>query len=266
MGTKKIYILGTGPSAAFAAMACQNFGVQWEMHGREIPRVEGPVFFHHSLTGNMPPAAIEISLQGSREGYSAKTGRPGKRTSADFYGLQAGAEPHFLAGFPPQAQLQAFAKEYKNQIVLRELEGDEFEGEHVITTLAHPDLKSEKFPMVVARDVIWRYTANFMVYDGRPNLPVRWGNLWGSTFWEFGSNKMGESLDDLVAQINLPPTSQLSRSMFRLAHGLNVSHTPLSWADRQGGNRLRVGRFSEMNARRLSHEAYSDTWLWLEGR
>lgn len=267
----QITILGSGPAAFFAASACENHQVDWRMIGREIPRTFGPIFFYRSLMAGQKPDLIDMTLVGSRAVYAEKTGSSGRLTSADFFGL--GGKATYLAAFSPHEQMHSFYFHHRMRIEFRNLvvgEAEELTRRgNVINTLPHPFL--QVFPVPIYHwptlELANRDFSPFIKYDGFREVPwVRWGCMWDHTFLELPSRMAGDagllesSLQAFLQHKGIAPLQTA------FSPGRDLVHNPLTWDERCGQRSIRVGRFSEMNRRKLAHHAYDDVWDWLNQR
>jgi hypothetical protein len=273
----KVTILGAGPAGMFAAAACQNFGVMWEVWGKVVPKVAGPVFFHEPLVPSIRPAVIKMQLEGSIANYASRQQRT--RTSANYFGLEFGNSTVYRAGWDPNIQMDMFYLSYMEHFHLGVNITDESVGKllktpgvYVINTLPDPELLRYPFPILVyPYEDPFEVTAltngqpeNFISYNGSSwGDYIRSGCLWGECFLEYTGEFSGLSDEEMFEVLRetfpaLPPH-------LRCIRAFNIVHAPLPKSQCHGLRKLTTGRFATRNTRMLAHHSYADTWEWLEG-
>jgi hypothetical protein len=267
---KKVTILGMGPAALFAAKACQNFGVEWECIGKQLPSLRGPIFFRDPLHQNDKFHPVKMELVGTAFEYGINKGAPGKPNSAMYFGLQQG--DLILPGYEPNICMKNFRCDPKIAYKFKEMaltpeDVKKLEQENrIINTLPHPQIQLSISWMVLVR--LKNYSKeNFIRYMGTPSgVVVRWGCMWNDLFVELNPN-IKTPLEIEAAWEQFSSSRQFQKEELELEEKLEfvsireVLSEPLPQND--FGNILRVGRFSTMRNRDLAHDAYRQTWEWL---
>lgn len=263
----------------FAAKACHNYGVVWNVIGKQVPEIRGPVFFHEKLSPSDPARIVRLQLLGSVATYAEKnTGRANIRTSAHYYGLHRQPQ-ETMGGWSPNASMQNFLHKHQDKFMLDQLVSDDMvlaflgAGVLVVDTRPAPGLNfTESLGFVQPLEE--GLTNNIMYYIGS-NLctAIRAGILWDEAFLEYpeGVSPNPATVDKDLAwlrTVTVGATQDLFREVYPEAmgkvkfRGVYGGRNPTLADDYS--NYLRVGRFATGNSRELAHDAYRHTWEWLK--
>lgn len=242
---KTIAILGTGSSALFSIMACNDRGLAPSVFGKQSSFPAG-AFYYHWLPAYyerwLPMYPINYTYIGTEEGYIQKQwGNVKCETSFGKY--------DFEKGFNPAEVLDLFKELGIYELISdRELlTGDIFnlceEYKAVICTfpLAETEITIKPIQRPVTIEIPKNPENNRITYCGSYEFPwVRQSILFGKKYTEYAKIehvpddmhhvKIADIHPDAVAQFPLIPT-----------------------------NLHFIGRYAEYNRKRLAHEAYSMT-------
>lgn len=258
----KVAILGTGPSAAYAALACDSYEVESHIISKQSPSIFYPgAFWPRSNPTEMelPLSTIYISKVGTAENYLRKQWgevRPYWLDETSFP-----SESSFEYGFNPYEFFGAIWKD-RDIHLSQELTDDAVSAisdEYDLVFMTFPTEKSKKaLDSNLIKYPIVSYKSNlignsYCVYDGETHDKiVRISNLFGFVHNEYGKN--------YIPSMELVGSGQITwvRDM--------PPDTP-EWdpEDTPADNVYLLGRFAQWSRKVLSHNAFENVTDILNG-
>lgn len=259
--SRKVAILGMGPSAAFAVLACRHTGITPTVYSSVSPSVSVPpvgAFFYHKVPGaeaqSIYPTTITVIGVGGKERYFSKQwGYNGESTFP--------AEPYADYGYEPSS-------------VWRYLWGGQeitshapFTDESIAALAKDFDFVFQTFPTDTARTSMSQYktifpattvrvrstvmlsddlfiSPNTIIYDGTELHPfVRASSLFGILTKEYPKDYQISTREQVVMIPDLLPSCP-------------------EWPENAtpAKNVFLMGRWAEWKRHMLAHEAYDRVW------
>lgn len=258
----KVAILGTGPSAAYAGMACETAEVEYEIISNKHPPQLYPGAFWartNPLDYKIPAFQVYISSVGSAIEYLKKQ-----------WGMVT--EDWLLeTSFPKEARkeivfdpIELFGVYWKDKLVhfvpdLNDADIADSATEYDFVFLTFPTQKSQKeWGQVLFQFPIASYRSDsrqlYCIYDGdKDEQIVRMSNLFGYIHNEYAPGYI--------------PKMELVGADGQITWATDISpNIAYSWdpTDVPADNVILVGRFAQWDRKVLSHHAYAQTLEILE--
>lgn len=264
----KVAVLGTGPSAAFAVLACRNSNVTPTVYSSfgTLPTFQGPAgaFYFHKVPGapvesNYYEHLTIIGVGGKDEYFKKQWGYIGESTFP--------AEPYTDYGFDPKYALRYM---WERQDISKH---EPFTDESVAVLARDFDYVFQTFPTDKSRNELGKYkvtfpatvvdvhstvmlendlfiTPNTIIYDGLPQHSfVRASSLFGKLTREY---PIGTKLNTRETVVTVPD--------------LRPECPEWDRKDVPASNVFLLGRWAVWSRHMLSHQAYFDAWEVLNGR
>ena len=252
-----VAIVGGGPSAAFALMACTDLGIEPSIYSRGISIQPGAFWFHklpETFSRDFKKETILVELVGRRQDYIDKQWK--NYQLPEDYASSFPLISHHVLGYSPAAVLTDLYLRRK-QFKFHELTGNlDDDGLKFLSTLH--DFVFHSFPtqtaqienqdIIVNLPIIIEAEPNnslMVVYNGlKDTTMVRISHLWGYKFTELPPVKKVEggpiqASDALLSFIkDLVPTDRLV-DFFQLRDQI-----------------IPIGRLARFDRKALSHDAY----------
>lgn len=252
-----VLILGSGPSAAYAVLACQDAGVSCEVMSNRPPNVDqAGAFFLHWLPERLaaPVTRVQVWGTGTREGYLMKQWGPewvdvptsfpeAERVEAWHSSLALlpvwEGVPFRLCGKVHDSQLIFCSSTYRAVF-------------HTFSsTMAGMKRKLVMFPTLSRQQgEVKDYGTNMVIYNGDLAEPhIRTTIAWGRLSIEFPRGTEQKVIKEYQASFTAPPELVMLRDI----NPLTKPVTPAEWV---APNVVPLGRFATWDRRMLSHHAY----------
>lgn len=254
----KVAILGSGPSAAFAVLACRSRGIEPEVISQNDGHADqSGAFFLHWLPeefvaqNNVVPIEVEFVPLGTAEGYSTK---------------QWGAViPTSFPSHPRTEKMYSSVELmrvwYTLQVKIAKLaKGDIEKACQVYDLVFHTfpinvgDRRTVHFPVM---DTRCHLKSSRILYNGTSDRWIRCTTAFGRMSFEYP-----------VASINplLEPAPIASHKFERhLLRDIPPGTEPMRAEERAFRNLIPIGRFATMDRKVLSHHAFGTVLSQLEG-
>lgn len=275
----KVALIGTGPSAAFAAQACRDTpGVELVVFSTHPP-LEGDgigTFYIHAIPGSLMDKGLEthevyLEGRGDRREYQALQW-PDMEI---YWGVPSSFEEDITVVdvYRPSEVLEAIWEHMDVNILqypfshadLRDL-GKAFDIVlHTFPTEIDKELLGDtvSIPIMEADPTWWWSRLNPDVYiDNREDLNIVIYNGTGKQDWVRACQLWGKTWIEFSYTYQIP---EAARSRFHLSRDFPPNVVPRDFRHRVGANIFPIGRFATYDRKELSHHAYIKTKRLLAG-
>jgi len=244
----KIAILGFGPSAMFSIMACNTNGITPVVYGEQPLRIPSGAFYYHWLplyyARKVQSYLIAYFHKGTEDIYLQKQwGTSEYESSFGKYSQESGYSPvEVYEVFRANAAYEHVP--VKNKFTTDDVFAKCNEYDIVICTFPLKEIydRIKKVRRVVQVINYPRPTENRIMYSGDPaDEWIRISELFGYTYVEYASAEGPSIYSGFMTQI--------------------IDLYPNQWYQEmiKPDNLHFMGRYAELNRRRLAHEAYAMT-------
>lgn len=251
-----VLIVGSGPSAAFAALACQDAGVTCEVMSHKPPSTDqAGAFFLHWLPERLeaPPSKVRVWGTGTREGYLKKQWGTGVDTPTSF--PEAEREEMWYCSYALRQVWDTVPFRHCESVTDWEMEALAGAYRWVFHTFPSDQSKDGRklalFPTLTRQQGDFRDQGPCMIiYSGDlVEAHVRTTLAWGRMSIEFPRGTPLLTLQKYNSAFRGPPELVMLRD-------IPPETAPVSRAEWVCGNVVPIGRFATWDRRLLSHQSY----------
>ena len=252
-----VLILGSGPSAAYAVLACEDAGMSCEVMSNRGPNVsQVGAFFLHWVPDRLEakPTKVQVWGVGTREGYLTKQWGP------EFRGIPTSfpSEERMEKWYPSSALSRVWEQvSYHRGAVAGDADLAKLGGQYgrVFHTFSSQrsgtSRRLQMFPTLSRQQREERdYGSNLVIYNGDPaEAHIRVTVAWGRLSVEFPRGTPQGEVRGYRRQFRGEPDTVMLRDIL-------PTTAPVSREERVADNVIPLGRFATWDRRALSHHAY----------